>query len=252
MILEKEGPIVKLKSVWKKACLLSLGAAICSSVCLAAIPYTQVLIGGVGPGSSMDYVKSIYGQPASTNFDTPAEATYTYGNSFVLTANASTNTVYTVLSSGHNGLNTPAGVGVGMDASVITEKYGTCERIGNVNGVTYYHYAMEPNPAMPNDFGGFSFGVENGKIISIWAGVVPDESAPAAPVTAPATAPETVPAAAGTPAAATPVTPADSETVAKTIPSHNEAATAPAEPAATTSKVTTAEGTKVSIEKDNG
>ena len=251
MILEKEGPIVKLKSVWKKACLLSLGAAICSSVCLAAIPYTQVLI-GVGPGSSMDYVKSIYGQPASTHFDTPAEATYTYGNSFVLTANASTNTVYTVLSSGHNGLNTPAGVGVGMDTSVITEKYGTCERIGNVNGVTYYHYAMEPNPAMPNDFGGFSFGVENGKIISIWAGVVPDESAPAAPVTAPATAPETVPAAAGTPAAATPVTPADSETVAKTIASHNEAATAPAEPAATTSQVTTAEGTKVSIEKDNG
>ena len=74
-------------------------------------------------------MKSLYGQPDATNFDTPTQATYTYGNSFVITSNPSdVSTIFTVLSSGHNGLNTPAGVGVGMDEAVITEKYGPCER----------------------------------------------------------------------------------------------------------------------------
>ena len=39
---------------------------------------------------------------------------------------------------------------------------------------------MEPNPSLPNAFGGYSFGVEIGKIISIWAGVVADDNGAAA------------------------------------------------------------------------
>lgn len=230
-----------------------------ASVCLAAIPYDQVLVGGIGPGSAVSYMKSLYGQPDSTNFDTPTQATYTYGNSFIVTSNPSdVSTVFTVLSSGHNGLNTPAGVGVGMDEAVITEKYGPCERKGEVNGVTYYHYAMEPNPSLPNAFGGYSFGVENGKIISIWAGVVADDNGAAAAAAAAAVAGGTATTVDGTAQASqntstqepaptpvvAPVSPAD----AKTIAEHNapeQKETAPD----TTSKVTTDNGTTVTIEK---
>ena len=142
-----------------------------------------------------------------------------------------------------------------MDEAVITEKYGPCERKGEVNGVTYYHYAMEPNPSLPNAFGGYSFGVENGKIISIWAGVVADDNGAAA---AAAVAGGTASAADGTAQASqnaasqesapvpvvAPVSPAD----AKTIAEHNapeQKETAPD----TTSRVTTDNGTTVTIEK---
>ena len=247
---------MKFQQILKKVCILLSGAVMSASVCLAAIPYDQVLIGGIGPGSAVSYMKSLYGQPDATNFDTPTQATYTYGNSIVITSNPSdVSTIWTVLSSGHNGLNTPAGVGVGMDEAVITEKYGPCERKGEVNGVTYYHYAMEPNPSLPNAFGGYSFGVENGKIISIWAGVVADDNGAAA---AAAVAGGTASAADGTAQASqnaasqeaapvpvvAPVSPAD----AKTIAEHNapeQKETAPD----TTSRVTTDNGTTVTIEK---
>ena len=114
---------------------------------------------------------------------------------------------------------------------------------------------MEPNPSLPNAFGGYSFGVENGKIISIWAGVVADDNGAAA---AAAVAGGTESAADGTAQASqnaasqetapvsvvAPVSPAD----AKTIAEHNapeQKETAPD----TTSRVTTDNGTTVTIEK---
>ena len=247
---------MKFQQILKKVCILLSGAVMSASVCLAAIPYDQVLIGGIGPGSAVSYMKSLYGQPDATNFDTPTQATYTYGNSFVITSNPSdVSTIFTVLSSGHNGLNTPAGVGVGMDEAVITEKYGPCERKGEVNGVTYYHYAMEPNPSLAQCLWGYSFGVENGKIISIWAGVVADDNGMgrASPWqvaqhlqrdgTAQASQNATSQEARPVPVVA-PVSPAD----AKTIAEHNapeQKETAPD----TTSRVTTDNGTTVTIEK---
>lgn len=250
---------MNVQHLWKKISLVLSGALLSASACLAAVPYDQVLVGGVGPGFDINYVKSIYGQPETTNFDTPTSATYTY-DGLVLTSNPSDmNTIFTVLSSGD--LKTPTGVSVGMDETVLEEKYGVCERKGEVDGVTYYHYASEPNPNLPDAFGGYSFGVVGGKIISIWAGVVAEDNGAAAAAAvanraaqvnetaAAAAETEAVPAADSTTATVptvvvAPVSQADAETIA----AHNTAEPKAEAPAVDT-KVTTADGTTVSIEK---
>lgn len=244
----KEGNNMIGKHISKLCCLIA-GTVCINSIAFANVPYDKVSIGGVGPGSSIGYVKSIYGEPSSTNYDTPTSATYEYGNSFVLTSNPKdSQTIYTVFSSAHNGLNTPDGVGVGMKESVLEEKYGPCERIGNVDGVTYYHYAMDPNPSLPNAFGGYSFGVKDGIIISIWAGVVASEDSDA----------ETAPAETAASENTTTDTKAESESMpqdvteaaAQEMSSHNVTEKEEPSPSSQTPSVTTKEGTTVTIEKE--
>lgn len=231
---------------FSKVCTLIAGALCISSMAMANVPYDKVAIGNVGPGSSIGYVKSVYGEPTSTNYDTPTSATYEYGDSFVLTSSPKdSQTIYTVFSSAHNGLNTPDGVGVGMKESVLEEKYGPCERIGHVDGVTYYHYAMDPNPSLPNAFGGYSFGVKDGVIVSIWAGVVQAEGddTTTAPVATSTT--ETAGSTEETATMPQDVTEkAKEEMVAHNAPEENRSSSEQ------NSSVTTTAGTTVTIEKE--
>lgn len=112
------------------------------STVFAAISDSEFAIGGVTIGSSADYVQSIYGEPTHISDKVPnAEGgysySYAYGSSFYIFFDANTNVVTGIFSTANNGLTTPAGLTVGMDADAIEQAYG--EPWKNDRGYISYH-----------------------------------------------------------------------------------------------------------------
>lgn len=112
------------------------------STVFAAIPDSEFAIGGITIGSSADYVQSIYGEPTHISDKVPnAEGgysySYAYGSSFYIFFDANTNVVTGIFSTANNGLITPAGLTVGMDADAIEQAYG--EPWKNDRGYISYH-----------------------------------------------------------------------------------------------------------------
>lgn len=90
-----------------------------SSICSAEIEPSRCAIGGIRIGSTKEHVQSIYGKPTSVQ-----HYYWIYGKSFTIGFNDRTNACLEVFSNGNNGLATPDGVKVGMDASILRKTYG--------------------------------------------------------------------------------------------------------------------------------
>ena len=101
----------------------------------ASVPDSEISLGGIYFGASMQYVKSIYGTPDKK--------------------------VITVYVSENNGFATPAGVIVGMDYTVPQKSYGAPDN----HGSSYLFYARESNP-----YEGLSFHLHEGIITAIAIG----------------------------------------------------------------------------------
>lgn len=101
----------------------------------ASVPDSEISLGGIYFGASMQYVKSIYGAPDKK--------------------------VITVYVSENNGFATPAGVIVGMDYTVPQKLYGAPDN----HGSSYLFYARESNP-----YEGLSFHLHEGIITAIAIG----------------------------------------------------------------------------------
>lgn len=89
----------------------------------------EVAIGGVQIGSSMDYVRSIYGEPTTvrTYYDRVFYGNcedWTYGDSFVIRF-AQSGTAYSVASTKDNGIKTPAGFTVGQNINGVIDYFGS-------------------------------------------------------------------------------------------------------------------------------
>jgi len=131
----------------------------------ASVPDSEISLGGIYFGASMQYVKSIYGAPdkKSTIYDHPLwrgeVTTWKYGDSVVVTF--SDKKVITVYVSENNGFATPAGVIVGMDYTVPQKLYGAPDN----HGSSYLFYARESNP-----YEGLSFHLHEGIITAIAIG----------------------------------------------------------------------------------
>ena len=101
----------------------------------ASVPDSEISLGGIYFGASMQYVKSIYGTPDKK--------------------------VITVYVSENNGFATPAGVIVGMDYTVPQKLYGAPDN----HGSSYLFSARESNP-----YEGLSFHLHEGIITAIAIG----------------------------------------------------------------------------------
>jgi len=90
----------------------------------------EIAIGGISPGATQDYVRSIYGEPTkasrSKDHDGDTWETWLYGDSFRLTWFVGPKGTYLHLlrTSAANGLATPRGIKVGSRVSEVLEKYG--------------------------------------------------------------------------------------------------------------------------------
>ena len=95
--------------------ILSLNISLCSAA--KVFNADQAAIGGISVGSSTEYIKGIYGEPKSIRIDEnnnqdKDSQTWYYGDTFLI--DFVNGIASCVITSGNNGLSTPAGVSVGM------------------------------------------------------------------------------------------------------------------------------------------
>ena len=154
----------------KKSIFLLLAIlCISTTTCFAyGIPRNDMAIGGVTLGTSLDYVKQIYGSPTSSYYEegdymTGKIAVYSYNQMFVIyagTKNHPEGRVYSVICR-DKGLSTPAGFAVGMKFDIVKKIYGypneTKYPINPVEGCRHYEY----NTGSYN----MQFAIDSNKII---------------------------------------------------------------------------------------
>ena len=163
----------------KRFFVLVFALMILSSTCFAGMNaeyLTSMTIGGVQIGSSEEYVKSIYGEPARIDYDRNLNGTnnqgstaytYIYGGSFKILFcgnNTIPMQVGEIISTANNGIKTEAGLSVGDNESRIKALYGT-ENLNiyhDKDGVIKYVYTIGKGFGM-----GFTVFARHGKIIKM-------------------------------------------------------------------------------------
>ena len=140
--------------------------------CSASIPPDEVALGGISYGSSVDYVREIYGSPERNivNEKSPLFTGYLnryyYGNSFsILFRNGSALRLETTAK---NGIKTPSGISVGSDESLVIDAYGDCDekRTAIYGKVVSRYYHIDDNKNIGLKFNFDSKGI----VTSIYAG----------------------------------------------------------------------------------
>lgn len=117
------------------------------------IPINQLKVGGVGIGDSIDYVKSIYGEPSTVGKKVKnylyEGITYdvTYGDSFILKVlieSDGTENIVNINSTANNGLAMPCGIKVGSPVGDMYKNFGMPWRTNFKKDGTYsYAYRTD-------------------------------------------------------------------------------------------------------------
>ena len=130
---------MRLKILLILICTLILNISFCSAAKI--FNADQAAIGGISVGVGTEYIKEIYGDPNKIRIDNELNEnsqTWYYGDTFQIDF---VNGIATcIVTSGNNGLTTPAGVTVGMRKKEMTSKYGissTSDKYGNRAIYTY-------------------------------------------------------------------------------------------------------------------
>ena len=138
---------------------------------------TDIALGGLMVGTTRAQVEAIYGAPTARTEPKRSIALdemmdeYTYGTSFKVIFVK--DTVMYLNTNAHNGIATPAGVTVGMDASILQKIYGTGEvdptkhKARRMPGYDYYTYWQAGDPLHY-----LTFAVKDGKIAYIKVGLM--------------------------------------------------------------------------------
>jgi len=107
-----------------------------NATCFANIAADEIALGGLVPNTPMSVVKKIYGQPLSY-YRGHAD----YGNGFTIYTMGG-NEAWSISTTQNNGIATPAGVIVGMNADVLNRVYGKADSLekDNTFGGYIYHY----------------------------------------------------------------------------------------------------------------
>ena len=134
---------MRLKSLLLLICILCLNISICSAA--KVLNVDQAAIGGISIGSNTEYIKGIYGEPNSIRVDEESQDTETqtwyYGDTFLI--DFVNGIASCVVTSGNNGLSTPAGVSVGMKKKVMKSKYGSPKAVKKYGNRAIYTYQTE-------------------------------------------------------------------------------------------------------------
>ena len=130
----------------------------------ASVGLDALSLGGVGYGSSASYVRSIYGSPREIEREHESGyngvlTEYEYGDSVSIYFDKGI--AKHVKVSANNGWSTPAGVAVGMDASVLRKVYGEPDYVQGDE----YIYRVNGNKNLT-----LVFEIENNRIDEIEAG----------------------------------------------------------------------------------
>lgn len=148
--------------------------AMASSICSAAIPQSELALGGITLSSSVQNARAVYGEPTRTETRTMPIwgrnvqfRIYYFGNGsfYVIEADRDEIGIVTVMSDAANGIATPAGITVGMRRDAMLRTYGSPDaKYNNSDGSVSYTYRDNRKGRMPDEL---QFNVRNGKIIRI-------------------------------------------------------------------------------------
>lgn len=123
--------------------IISLNVLPCSAA--KAVNTDQVAIGGISAGAGKNYIKGIYGDPAAIIIRSGDE-TWLYGDTFHI--DFINDIVTNVVTSGNNGLSTPAGVSVGMKKDKMSAMYGRPQSTDRYGNRAIYTYQVESGAQM--------------------------------------------------------------------------------------------------------
>ena len=151
---------------------MTAGSAVCGAEGVEWLTANDVSLGGVQPHMSLEYVQSIYGpmKQAKAHY---IDHVFCYGDSVKIVPTSDGMGVKSVIIKANNGWATPAGVTVGMDASILQKIYGTGAATPGVHkshhmpGYTYYTYW----PASDHSIY-LTFAVKDGKIAYMKTGAM--------------------------------------------------------------------------------
>lgn len=139
---------MRLKSLLLLICILCLNISICSAA--KVLNVDQAAIGGISIGSRTEYIKGIYGEPNSIRIDEGSQdtesQTWYYGDTFHI--DFVNGMVSSVVTSGNNGLATPAGITVGMKKKAMKSKYGSPKSTEKYGNRAIYTYQTDSNVSM--------------------------------------------------------------------------------------------------------
>lgn len=157
-----------IKNMRKKVWLIFL-AVFLSFINLTAFAITKddIAIGGIGPGCSMDYVISVYGDPQNRIPDhsgNSPRSRYGYGSpnpTYYVEVKDSTGIVVSVINFGATGLKTPVGIGIGSSENDVRMVYGQIPKKDEVvdgnGGMGYFTQNIDY---------GMVFNFKNGRVIN--------------------------------------------------------------------------------------
>lgn len=139
------------------------------------LPKTETFVGGVGPGCTLGYVASIYGQPAEKrwfNTDGVRGVTYVYSPYFSITGRtgsktqrAETDLIVVGYTLKNSYLSTPSGLTVGIPFATVKGMYGWPDYTLRERGEVVYGYNFH------DTFGSMAFHVDgNGVITELYYG----------------------------------------------------------------------------------
>ena len=158
-----------MKRNWKKMVpMMALGVALLGNgaVSEAAVPQSELVLGGIEYNASRTYLESVYGTPTEdelkhSNLFAGEVRELEYGDSFELLL--VDGAVQNIEISRHNGIKTPKGIEVGSTLADVKAAYGEPDRVRHND----YIYYVDGNMDL-----GFVFEIENNKVTEIEAGLI--------------------------------------------------------------------------------
>lgn len=140
---------------------LCTGISVLCSVAFAAtqwFPESEMYIGGVGHGCTLEYVKSVYGEPKEKQWfynDGVRGVRYVYKPTFSITATVKNDDPtpenklqVTNVNTKASGPATPNGIMVGIPFQTVAGMYGMGEKMQYTDRVFYYYKLKDTNRAM--------------------------------------------------------------------------------------------------------
>lgn len=143
----------------KKMVLTAIMLVLSIAYCSAAVPESELSLGGIYYQAPKSYVEGIYGSPTSIGHGGYYEDIWRYGES--VSIGFVHNKVRNISVRANNGFATPAGVTVGMKRSTVYKIYGNPLNSDN----TFMYYRTERSKYV-----GMKFTFKNGVITSISIG----------------------------------------------------------------------------------
>mgnify|MGYP002622388694 CR=1 FL=1 len=125
--------------------------------CFATVPNNEIALGGIHPGMTASELINIAGQPVSRN----ADGNEWFYKGFKVEFDDDSPNFVEEIKTRQNSLSTPSGIFVGYADSILTETYGTADKVKRKhNAIVYTYYSADYSREM-------KFEIVNGVIVEI-------------------------------------------------------------------------------------